>query len=156
MTTLSKIGLMLALMSAQLSHAQSMPGPQKEAMQPSAAPTLPDAPLATASAVEPQTHTVVRPEPRVMNWTYWTVNGALVGATLANAQAIYNCPNCTFVPSSFHRAGLLYGAGLPADVLVMYLGYHLKKNGHRWWPAPAGALTAASAYLAYHFVSKTN
>jgi hypothetical protein len=106
-----------------------------------------------ATAAQPK---AVPTAPHVLNWSYWTVSGALVGATLADAQALSNCPNCTFVPSAFHRPGLLYGAGLPADILVMYLGYHLKKTGHRWWPVPAAALTVANAYLAYHFASSTN
>ncbi len=146
--------LWMALMSTLPVSAQSAANPQSDSMQPPVArAALPDAPVENAVAAKA---TAVHTGPRVMNWSYWTVNGALVGASVADVQALYNCPNCTFVPSAFHRPGLLYGAGIPADILVMYLGYHLKKNGHRWWPVPAAALTVANAYLAYHFASSTN
>ena len=149
--------LLMVFVSTLPVSAQLAAIPQSDRLQPPVARAeLPDAPLETVVVAKAETQASAHTGPRALNWSYWAVNGALVGATLADAQALSACPNCTFVPSAFHRSGLLYGAGLPADVLVMYLGYHLKKHGHRWWPVPAAALTAANAYLAYHFASSTN
>jgi hypothetical protein len=92
----------------------------------------------------------------VTNSFYWLVNSALVAASVANSETLYNCSNCTAVPSSLHRRGVTYGVGLPIDAGVAYLGYYLKKNGHHWWYAPALALTAANGILAYHWAASTN
>lgn len=93
---------------------------------------------------------------KVADWFYWSVNGALVAASVADAQTLVNCPNCTYIPQELHRPGVLYGVGLPVDVAVGYLGYSLKKKGHAWWAAPAIAFTVANAFLAYHWAANTN
>jgi hypothetical protein len=88
---------------------------------------------------------------RVADWKYSAVTGALFAASISDAETLVRCDNCTYVPASMHRRGVTFGAGLPIDVAVSYLGYKLKKHGHRWWYVPAVALTAANAYLSYHW-----
>jgi hypothetical protein len=132
---------------------------QQAGQQPSTpppAPSMDNSSTSSPSVAGPPAPAEKRTGPKVLNWTYWTVNGALVGSTVAAAQTLTDCSNCTYVPSTLHRPGLLYGAGLPAATIVMYLGYHLKKNNHRWWYVPAVAFTATNAFLAYHFASNTN
>ncbi len=171
MTSLYKVALLILLASGVQLSAQTTSQPaasspeqapatptapapaQAETAAPSDAPASASTPLPDAPAARTETAHSGR---KVLDWSYWTVNGALIGATVADAQALTDCTNCTYVPSTFHRPGLLYGAGLPADVIVMYIGYDLKKHGHRWWPAPAVALTVLNAYLAYHSYSKAN
>ena len=86
---------------------------------------------------------------------FWTVNLALLGASVANVETLHNCVNCTFVPTNLHDRAVLYGIGLPLDAGIAYLGYHLKKNGHRWWYVPAVALTGVNAGLAAHWAAST-
>jgi hypothetical protein len=80
----------------------------------------------------------------------------MMGASVADAQTLSDCPNCTYIPSTLHRSGILYGVGLPADAAIAYIGYELKRGGHRWWFVPAVAMTVAHSYLAYHWAHSTN
>lgn len=93
---------------------------------------------------------------KTIDASYWTVTAALAASSVANAEALYGCSNCAFLPASMHRRGVTYGIGVPVTVGVAYLGYYLKKNGHHWWYAPALALTAANGFLAYHWAASTN
>lgn len=102
--------------------------------------SLPDAPTATVKR-------------KVMDWKYTAVTGALFAASASNAETLVRCDNCTYIPLSMHRRGVTYGVGLPIDIAVSYFGYRLKKQGHRWWYVPSVALTAANAYLSYHWAN---
>jgi len=93
---------------------------------------------------------------RVADWEFAEVTSALFEASIADAETLYRCDNCTAVRPAQHRRGVTYGVGLPVDVAVSYLTYRLKKKGHRWWFVPAVALTAANAYLSYHWASSTD
>lgn len=93
---------------------------------------------------------------KVVDWKFSAVTGALFGATIANAETLNGCDNCTFLPASIHRRGFTYGVGLPVDIAVSYVGYSLKKHGQRWWYVPSMALTVANAYLAYHWKESTD
>lgn len=86
---------------------------------------------------------------------FWTVNLALLGASVANVETLHNCVNCTFIPTNLHDRAVLYGIGLPLDAGIAYLGYHLKKNGHRWWYVPAVAFAGVNAGLAAHWAAST-
>lgn len=86
---------------------------------------------------------------------FWAVNAALLGASAANAETLHSCVNCTYIPANLHNRGVLLGIGLPIDIGIAYLGYHLKKNGHSWWYVPAAALTGVNAGLAAHWASST-
>jgi hypothetical protein len=114
-------------------------------------------PQADLSAAQPGTAKTPAPEgQKITSTSFWLVNGALLASTVANSETLYNCANCTFLPSSMHRRGVTYGVGMPVDAGLAYLGYYLKKNGHRWWYAPALAVTAANGLLAYHWAANTN
>lgn len=86
---------------------------------------------------------------------FWAVNAALLGASAANAETLHSCVNCTYIPANLHNRGVLLGIGLPIDIGIAYLGYHLKKNGHSWWYVPAAAFTGANAALAAHWALST-
>lgn len=107
------------------------------------------------AVVQAAPEAAMRPPSSGASRTYWVVTGALFAASAANAEMLARCPNCTFVPTSLHRRGFTYGAGLPVDVAVSYVSYKLEKHGHRWWFAPAVALTVANAYLSYHWASNS-
>ena len=123
-----------------------------------AAPTLPDAPSATpAKPTEPASAAPkAAVERKVADLSYWAVNGVLFSSSIAYSETLVRCTNCTFLSDQMHRRGVSYGAGFAVDAGAAYLGYYLKKNGHRWWFVPAAALTAANAFLAYHWAVNTN
>lgn len=89
-------------------------------------------------------------------WTMVLLTGALFASSTANAEALYRCDNCTYLPASMHRRGVSYGAGFTIDIAATYAGHLLRRGGHRWWFAPQAALTGANAYLAYHWASSTD
>jgi hypothetical protein len=85
----------------------------------------------------------------------WGVTGGLFEASIANAETLVRCPNCTAVPASAHRRAFTYGVGLPLDVAVSYLSYKMIKKGHRWALVVPVALTVANGYLSYHWAVNT-
>lgn len=89
-------------------------------------------------------------------WSYFALTAALFGSSVANSETLARCQTCGSIPESERRRGVTYGAGLPLDAAVSWLGYHLKKKEHRWWFVPGAALTAANAALAYHWAVTTN
>jgi hypothetical protein len=97
-----------------------------------------------------------KPKVAVMNWEFKAATGALFAASIANSETLYGCDNCTAISAPLHRRGVTYGVAMPVDAAVSYLGYELKKKGHRWWYLPSVALTAANAYLAYHWKVNTD
>jgi hypothetical protein len=116
------------------------------AAAPASRAALPEAPVPTASPIEK----------RAADWQYVTVTGSLFGATIANAEALERCDNCTFLEPALHRRGFTYGVGLSVDVGISYLTYRWKKKGYRWWYVPAIVLTAGNAYLSYHWAASTD
>jgi hypothetical protein len=77
----------------------------------------------------------------------------MFAASIANVEKTNAClqqHTCSFVSSPFRSRAALYGAGIPAEVGVAYVGYRLKEHRRRWWFVPAAAVTAANAYVAYH------
>ena len=141
---------------------------------------LPDAPSATkpeASAADPSPAPAVRREsggapPAAMGGPLWVdrsvadrnyllVSGAMFGASIANAELTLRCLNqhasCNDIPSSLHSRAALYGIGIPADLGVAYLTYHLKRKHNHMWYVPAAAVTGANlffAYRAYHWTQE--
>ena len=93
-----------------------------------------------------------RPIPRM----YLAVTGAMFAASVANAETLVHCVNCTFLPDSVHRRGVTYGLGLSLDAVVSYVSYKLAQKGHRWWYLPEAAVAVANGYLSYHWASSTN
>jgi len=117
--------------------------------------SLGDAPSATTAPNQDSTPA----EPtsaNVANWAFHSVNAVMLASTVANAEAAMNCPTCTSLPSSLHHRTFFYGVGLPVDLGLGFIGYDLKKKGHRWWFVPALAMTAANAYLTYHWTSRAH
>jgi hypothetical protein len=118
------------------------------------APAAQSAPLPEAPA--PARNTPVPPAGsmgRTADVKYYFVVSSLAASTVANAEALVRCDNCTFVPWELHRRGITYGIGIPVNIGVSYLSYRWKKAGHRWWYLPSAVLTAGNAYLAYHWAS---
>jgi hypothetical protein len=121
---------------------------------------MPTAPASDTASTS--THEVLPEAPapvakqRVEDWKYSAITGALFAASVSDAETLVRCDNCTFIPASMHRRGVTIGIGLPVDVAVSYFGYRLKKHGRRWWYVPAVALTAANAYLSYHWAASTD
>jgi hypothetical protein len=88
----------------------------------------------------------------VADRNYFAVTGAMFGASVANAELTLHCLNkhasCNDVPSSLQSRAALYGIGIPADLGIAYLTYHMKKKHSRIWYVPAACITAANAFLA--------
>jgi hypothetical protein len=92
-------------------------------------------------------------DPEVANWSYWTVNGVMLGSSVAAVELTQKCitaGNCGAIPSVFRRRIAMYGVGLPAEVGVSYFGYYLKRNGKRWWFVPEAAVIAGDLVVATH------
>ncbi|MGA8221569.1 MAG: hypothetical protein WB780_07930 [Candidatus Acidiferrales bacterium] len=90
---------------------------------------------------------------QMADWSYWSVNGAMLSSSIVAAQLTQDCLHsgkCDFVPNAFHSRAAMYGAGLPAATGVAYLGYYLKKKNYRWWFVPAALVTAGNVIVAAH------
>jgi hypothetical protein len=90
---------------------------------------------------------------RVENWSYWTVNGAMFGSSLAAAEFTHTCLQagaCTFMPDTFHSRKSMFEVGMPALVGVSYLDFYLKKKGYRWWFIPPVLVTVGDIVVATH------
>lgn len=150
-----KVSLCIILAAGLPLDAQS--GKSGSAASDSSVPCAP-APLPDAPAPAGKTGGIPTPAAQgsVADWEFAEVSSSLFEASIADAETLYRCDNCTFVRSALHRRGVTYGVGLPVDVAVSYMTYRLKKKGHRWWFVPAVALTAANAYLSYHWASSTD
>jgi len=100
----------------------------------------------------------VAPPPPVSNpgnkWTFWGLHAALFASSIANTEALMNCPKCSAVPLSLHTRTFLYGTEMPVNVGIVYLGHYLQRKGHRWWFVPAVVATAANAAIGYHWASE--
>jgi hypothetical protein len=119
--------------------------------------TTPDTPSTSTQVALPEAPVpAAQPKITVADWKYFAVTGAMFASSAANSETLIGCPNCTFITGSMHRRGFTYGVGLSVDAAASYLGYELKKRGHRWWFVPAVALTAANTYLSYHWKASTD
>lgn len=90
---------------------------------------------------------------RLENWTYWTVNGAMFGSSLAAAEFTHTCllaGACSSVPDTFHSRVTMFEVGVPAMVGVSYLDFYLKKKGYRWWFVPPALVTIGNVIVATH------
>lgn len=90
---------------------------------------------------------------RVLDWSYWTMNGAMFTSSLVSVDLTHKCLEadaCTFLPDLFHRRRVMYGGGLPAIAAVSYLGYYLKNKHHSWWFVPAALITAGNVVISTH------
>jgi len=131
---------------------------------------LPDAPSASkpeTSAPDPAAAPVVKRESRgappaavggplsvdrsVADRNYLLITGGMFGSSVANAELTLRClqqhPSCNDVPSSLRSRVALYGIGIPADVGLAYLSYHMKKKHSRIWYVPATLVTGANVFL---------
>jgi len=97
-----------------------------------------------------------KPRLHVVDWKFYSVTGALFAASVADAETLDHCENCTVLSTNARRRGVTYGVGLPIDIAATYVSYALKRKGVRWWFVPAVALTAANGYLAYHWAKQTD
>jgi len=74
-----------------------------------------------------------------------------VRASAGPAELTIRClqqhPSCNDVPSSLRSRVALYGIGIPADLGIAYLTYHMKKKHSRIWYVPATLVTGANAFL---------
>lgn len=89
----------------------------------------------------------------VMNWSYWTVNAAMLTSSLVSVDLTHKCLEadaCTLLPDVFRRRRVMYGGGLPAIAAVSYLGYYLKNKHHSWWFVPAALITAGNVVISTH------
>lgn len=89
----------------------------------------------------------------VANWSYWTVNMAMLGTSEMSAELTQKCiqaGDCTAVPNIFHSRLAMNGVGLPAVVGVSYLGYYLKKKDKPWWFVPAAAVVFGNVLVSVH------
>jgi hypothetical protein len=130
--------------------------------------TLPDAPSAVRSAHERLASKQFRRSgntpiaastggpliySEVMNWSYWTVTGAMLSSSLVSVDLTHKCLEvdaCTFLPDAFHRRRVMYGAGLPAVTGISYLSYYLKSKHYPWWFVPAAVVTAGNIVISVH------
>jgi hypothetical protein len=114
-----------------------------------------DAPFTSRGDALPDAPSAVRSEreKRSPNWSYWTVNGLMLGSSVVSAELTQRClysGACDWVPDALHSRGAMYGAGLPAASGVSYLSYYLKKKGYRWWFVPAALVTAGNIVASTH------
>jgi hypothetical protein len=88
----------------------------------------------------------------VADRNYLLVTGGLFGSSVANAELTIRCLQkhaaCNDVPSSLQSRAAIYGIGIPADIGIAYLSYHMKKKHSRIWFVPAAAVTGANLFLA--------
>jgi hypothetical protein len=89
---------------------------------------------------------------RTVDAPYVIQMGAMFASSIVAVEKTNTClqqHTCSFVPVAFRSRGALYGTGIPIELGIAYLSYKLKQHGHRWWFAPALAITGANSYVAY-------
>jgi len=158
-----------ALMAASLTDASASAGLSKE---------LPDAP----SASQPDTSTegpspAAQPIKRssqgapaaaaggafevdrgVADRKFWVLSSSMFAASIANAELTQRCQKlgtCSFVPVPLRSRAAMYGIGIPADLGIMYLTYHMKKKHSPIWYVPSALVTAANVYVGIHAFHRT-
>ena len=96
---------------------------------------------------------------RAIDGKYVVVMSAMFAASIVNVEKTNTCleqHTCAFVPEAFRSRGALYGAGIPAEVGIAYLGYKLKEHRHRWWLLPAMVVTGGNSFVAYHSATENS
>jgi hypothetical protein len=89
---------------------------------------------------------------RTLDAPYVIQMGAMFASSIVIVEKTNTCiqqHTCSFVPVAFRSRGALYGAGIPVELGIAFVSYKLKQHGHRWWFAPALAVTGANSYVAY-------
>ncbi|HWY56806.1 MAG TPA: hypothetical protein VNZ03_20230 [Terriglobales bacterium] len=153
------------LLTARLDESPAMASVRNES-------ELPDTPSATkpdASTADPAPSPAVRRESShgappaasggplwadrsVMDRNYLLLTGGMFGASILNAELTLRCLNthtsCNDVPSSLKSRAAMYGIGIPADLGIAYLTYHLKRKHNHMWFVPEAVVTGANAFLA--------
>ena len=152
-----KIYLWLLLISCLGSGAAYSQTAENQEAQADAVTSAPAAsPVAQAEALPDLPKSPEKAGPRVADVKYWAVTSALFAASVADAEALHACANCSIVPDQMHRRGLTYGAGLPLSIIGSYAGYKLKQKGQKWWFVPQVVLAAANGYLSYHWATSAD
>ena len=116
---------------------------------------LPDAPSAQQrrTSAPPSAIGPIGQGDVVMDQHFMLVNGLMFTSSIANVELTTRCFNsgaCSALPGPLRSRGALYSLGLPIDLGVTVLGYHLKRSGHRWWFVPAAAVTAGNVVYGIH------
>jgi hypothetical protein len=94
---------------------------------------------------------------RVADWKYMSLTGGMFAATVANTELTQRCLNqgtCTFFPSALSSRVAMYGVGIPADAVVAYFSYRLKRSHNPFWIVPEALFTSANLYVAAHSWSR--
>jgi hypothetical protein len=86
--------------------------------------------------------------------SYWSLTGAMFSMSIANAELTERCEKekkCNFLPSALSGRAGMYGVGIPADIVIAYMSYRLKKRNHRWlWIVPEAMSAGANFYVGLH------
>jgi len=140
---------------SELPDAPSASKPEPSAPEPAAAPAVKRESHGAPPAAVGGPLSVDR---SVADRNYLLLTGGMFGASVANAELTLRClqqhPSCNDVPSSLRSRVALYGIGIPADLAIAYLTYHMKKKHSRIWYVPAALVTGANVFLsarAYHW-----
>jgi hypothetical protein len=173
------LAVLVLLASSQLGSAMpqnslAMNGPATAAARESspapAASSYPDAPsalttpgVAETGAEQPRLREAAPAAKgglnRAIDGKYVVVMSAMFAASIVNVEKTNTCleqHTCAFVPEAFRSRGALYGAGIPAEVGIAYLGYKLKEHRHRWWLLPAMVVTGGNSFVAYHSATENS
>ena len=92
-------------------------------------------------------------EGRTADKKFWGVTSAMFGSSIADAELTQRCQQigtCSYVPSALRSRTAMYGIGIPADIGIMYLTYHLKRRHSSFWYMPSALVTAANVYVGMH------
>ncbi len=126
-------------------QSQAAPAPQGKKYHQQGAP-----PAAIGGALEMESRTADK--------KFWGVTTAMFGASVADAELTQRCQaigTCSYVPSSLRSRKAMYGIGIPADLGIMYLTYHMKKKHSSLWYLPSALVTGANLYVAMHAYHRT-
>jgi hypothetical protein len=156
------------------------PIPPMAAMQDGSSSQLPDAPSKAQQNASAQTNQSDTPhgkkyqqqgappaamggaleiDNRTADKKFWGVTTAMFGASIADAELTQRCQaigTCSFVPTSLRSRKAMYGIGIPADIGIMYLTYHMKKKHSSLWYLPSALVTGANLYVAMHAYHRAN
>ena len=96
---------------------------------------------------------------RTADKKFWGFTTAMFGASIADAELTQRCQaigTCSYVPTSLRSRKAMYGIGIPADIGIMYLTYHMKKKHSSLWYLPSALVTGANLYVAMHAYHRAN
>ena len=87
----------------------------------------------------------------VADRNYLLITGGMFAASIANAELTLHClsvhTSCNDVPPSLKSRAGIYGIGIPADLAIAYLTYHMKKKHSHIWYVPAALVTGANIFF---------